>query len=114
MKIMSNQNITQRGTQTTGLVVMIGWCSPNSQHGKPDCHSANVGCSFFRYTNDHLSNHTNQRYKHKTWTREDNLLALQPYTKMIQEKDDRDPARIATFQITNQRLANKVRAIKKT
>ena len=76
---MLNQNMTQRGTQATGLGIMIGRCSPDSQHGRPDRHSANVGCSFFRYTNDDLRNHTNQRRKQKTWTREDNPLALHCY-----------------------------------
>ena len=46
---MSNLNITKRGTLTTGLGTMIGRCSPDSQHGKPDHHPAIVGCSFFRY-----------------------------------------------------------------
>ena len=45
---MSNQNITQRGTQATGLGVMIGRCSPDNQRGKPSRLPAN-GCSFFRY-----------------------------------------------------------------
>ena len=53
--------MTQCGTQAIGLGVMISRCSPNSQHGRPDHHPANVGGSFFRYTNDDLKNHTNQR-----------------------------------------------------
>ena len=64
--------MTQRGTQAIGLGVMISRCSPDSQHGTPDRHSANVGCSFFRYTNDDLRNHINQRRKQKKWTKEDN------------------------------------------
>ncbi len=43
---MLNQNMTQRGTQATGLGVMIGRCSLDSQHGRYDRHPANVGCSF--------------------------------------------------------------------
>ena len=76
---MSNLNITQRGIQATGLSVMIGRCSPNSQLERPRRHPANAGCSFFRYTNDNLRNHTNQRPKRKAWTREDNQLALHCY-----------------------------------
>ena len=51
--------MTQRGNQATGLSVMIGKCSPDSQHGRPNRHPANVGCSFFMYTNDGLRNYTN-------------------------------------------------------
>ena len=61
---MSNLNITQRRTETSGLVVMIGRCSPDSQHGRIDRHLTNV-CSFFSYTNDEPRNHTNQRRKAK-------------------------------------------------
>ena len=53
---MSNPNITQRGTQATGLGDMIGRCSPDSQHGRPDRHPTNVGGSFFRYINDDVTN----------------------------------------------------------
>ena len=74
MKMLS-QNMTQRWTKSTGLGVMIGRCSPDSQHGTPDRHPANVGGSFFRYTNDDLRNH-NQRRKRKSWPREVNQLAL--------------------------------------
>ena len=69
---MLNQNMTQRGTQATGLDIMIGRCSPDSQHGRYDRHPANVGCSFFRYMNNDLRNYTNQRRKDNTWSREDN------------------------------------------
>ena len=44
---MFNQNMTQRGTHATGLSVMIGRYSPDSQHRRPDRHPANIGCSFF-------------------------------------------------------------------
>ena len=76
---MSNLNITKRGTQATGLGVVIGRCSPDSQHGRPDVHPANVGCSLFRCMNDDISNHNDQRPKGKTWAREDNQLALHCY-----------------------------------
>ena len=71
-----NQNRIQHETQATGLGVMIGRCSPDSPHRRPANHPENVGCSFLRYTNADLKNHINQRRKHKTWTREDNQLAL--------------------------------------
>ena len=64
---MSNHNITQRGTQATGLGVMIGRCSPDSQHGRPDSHATNVSCSFFRYINDDVRNHNDERPQRKTW-----------------------------------------------
>ena len=54
---------------------MIDRSSPDSQRTRSDRHPANVGCSFFRYTNDDLRNHTIQRRKHKTWPWEDNQLA---------------------------------------
>ena len=62
---MLNQNMTQRGTQATILGVLIGRYSHDSQHGKPIYNSANVGCSFFRCTNDDLRNHkTDANIKH--------------------------------------------------
>ena len=95
---------------------MIGRCSPDSQHGRSDRHPANVDCSFFRYTIDDLKNHTNQRRKHKTWTREDDQLALHCYSKnnppqkgyrkrMIEIRPE-----CASFE-TSQRLADQVRTI---
>ena len=79
---MSNHNITQRGTQATGLGITIGKCSLDSQHGRPNRHPANVGCSsFFMYMNNDESNHNDQKPKRKTWTGEDNQLALQYYFK---------------------------------
>ena len=71
--------MTQHGTQATVLGVLISRCSPDSQHGKPDRHPAIVGCSYFMYTKDDLSNHTNQRRKHKTWAWENKQLALHSY-----------------------------------
>ena len=73
---MSNLNITKRETQATGLGVMIGRCSPDRQHRRPSRHPAIVGCSFFRYMNDDISNHNDPGPKRKTWTREDNHLAI--------------------------------------
>ena len=32
---MTNQNLIQRGTKTTGLAVMIGKCPFDDQHGDP-------------------------------------------------------------------------------
>ena len=76
---MSNHNITQLWTQAAGLGVMIGRCSPDSQHRRNGRHPTKVGCSFFKYINDDVRNHNDQRLKRKTWTREDNQLALQCY-----------------------------------
>ena len=76
---MSNPNITQRGTQDSGLGVMIGRCSFDSQHGQPDRHPTDVGYSLFWYINGYLRNHTNQIPKRKAWTREDNQLVLYCY-----------------------------------
>ena len=109
---MSNHNITQCGTQATDLGVMIGRCSPDSQLGRPDSHLANVGCSFFRYMNDDARNYNHQRPKRKTWTREDNQLALYSYfrrgywKRMIEIWQE-----CANFQTTSQRLADQVGTI---
>ena len=78
---MFNINITKRGTQATGVGVMICRYSPDSQHGRLDGHPANVCYSLFRFLNDDISNHNDQRPKHKTWTREDNQLAPHYYFK---------------------------------
>ena len=114
---MSNHNITQRGTQATGLGVMIGRCSPDSQHGRPDRHLMNVGCSSFRYRNDDVTNYNDQRPTRKTWTREGNQLALQCYFRSNpSQRGDRKRMmgiwqECAKFQTTSQRLADQVRTI---
>ena len=59
--------------------VMIGRCSPDSQHGRPDRHPTNVGCSFFGYINDDVTNLNEQRPKRRTWTGEENQLVLECY-----------------------------------
>ena len=51
--------------QDPGSGVMIGRCSLDSEHGRSNRHPANVGCSFFRYTNGDLRNLINQRPKRK-------------------------------------------------
>ena len=78
---MLNQNTKQTGTRITGLGIMIGKCSTDSQHGRLDRYPANVGCSFFKYTDDDLTNPTNKRRKSKAWTRKENQLAQQWYFK---------------------------------
>ena len=78
---ISNLNSRRRRTQATGLGVMIGRCSLNCQHVGAYGHPANVGCSLYRYLNDDISNHNDQRPKRKTWTREDNQLALDCFFK---------------------------------
>ena len=96
---------------------MIGRCSPSSQHGRPDRHPENVGCSFFRYKNDELRKHTNQKCKHKTWTREDNQLALHSYFRSNSTQRGYRKRRIeiwqegSSFQTTIQRFADQVRTI---
>ena len=116
---MSNHNITQRGTQATGLGVMIGRCSPDSQHGRPDRHPTNVGCSFFRYINDDVKNHNEQRLKRRTWTREENKLVLECYFRSnpsqrgYRKRMFEIWQECSTFQTTSQRLADQVRTITK-
>ena len=106
----------QRGTQATGLGVMIGRCSLDSQYGRPDCHSVYVGCSFFRYMNDELRHHTNQRRKHKTWAREDNQFGLHCYFRSNPTQIGYRKRMIEIWQehasfLTSQRLANQVRTM---
>ena len=114
MTKMSNINSTKSGTQATCLGVMIRRCSLDSQHGRPDCHPANVVCSLFRYFNDDISNHNDQRPKHKTWTWEDNQLALYSYSKSNPSQRGYRKRMIGiwqecvSFQTTSQKLANQV------
>ena len=115
---MSNHNITKRRTQATGLGVMIGRCSPDSQHGRSDRHPTNVGCFFFfGYINDDVRNHNDQRSTRKTWTREDNQLGLQCYfwSNPSQRGNRKRMIEIwqecSTFQTTSQRLVFQVRTI---
>ena len=114
---MSNHNITHRGTQAKGLGVMIGRCSTDSRHGRPGRHLMNVGCSFFRFRNDDVTNRNDQRPTRKTWTREDNQLALQCYFRSNPSQRGHRKRmieiwqRCAKFQTTIQRLADQVRTI---
>ena len=81
---MTNRNLNQHGAQMTGMCVMIGRCSLDSQHRALVRSPANVCCSFsryannssFRYTNDEQINHSHQRTQRRKWTNEDNKLAL--------------------------------------
>ena len=110
---MSNHNTAQRGTLATGLGVMIGRYSLGSQHGR----TANIGCSSFRYISDDVRNHNDQRAKRKTWTREDNQLALHCYFRSNSSQRGYRKRMIeiwqecANFHTTRQRLANQVRTI---
>ena len=114
---MSKSNITQRGTQASGLGIMIDWCSLDSQHGRTDRHPTNVGCSLFRYTNADLRNHINQRPKRKAWSREDNQLALHCYFRSnptqrgYRKRMMEIWQELNNFQTTSQRLADQVRTI---
>ena len=116
---MSNSYFTPRGTQDSDLGVMIGRCSLDSHHGRLDRHPANVGCSLFRYTNNDSTNPTNQRPKRKTWTREDNQLALHCYFKSnptqrgCRKRMMEIWQELSIFQTTSQRLADQVRTIMK-
>ena len=94
---------------------MIGRCSSDSQHGRPGRHPRNVGCSFFRYINDDVTNHREQRSKRRTWTREEKQLVLECYfrsnpsqrgyrKRMMEIWQDR-----STFQTTSQKLADQVK-----
>ena len=111
------KNITQHGAQAKDLGVMISRCSLDSQHGRPHCHPANVGCSFFRYMNDDLRNYTNQRHKQKTWMREDNQLAPHCYFRSNSTQRGYRKRMIkiwkecAIFQTASLRLADQVRII---
>ena len=77
------------------------------------------GCSLFRYANNDSMNPTNQRPKRKTWTREDNQLALHCYFKSNPtQRGYRKRMReiwqeFSNFQTTSQRLADQVRTIMK-
>ena len=114
---MSNSNITRRGTQASGLGVMIDRCSPGSQHGRSKRHPANVGSSLFRYTNGDLRNHTKQRPKRKAWTKEDNQLALYCYFRNNPKQRGYSKRMMgiwqkhSNFQTTSQRLADQLRTI---
>ena len=116
---MSNHNIIrrQRGTQATGLGVMIGRSSPDRQHWRPDRHPTNVGCSFFKYINDNVTNHNEQRPKRRTWTREEKQLALECYFRSNPPQRGYRKRMIeiwqecVKFQTTSQRLADHVRTI---
>ena len=114
---MSNINITKRGTQATGLGAMIGRCSPDSQNRRPDRHLANVGSSLFRYMNDDISNHNDQRPKRKIWTREDSQLAPACYFRSNPSRREYRKRMIeiwrecASFQTTSQRLADQGRTV---
>ena len=96
---------------------MIGRCFPDSQHGVPSGHPANVGCSFFRYTSDDLSNHTNQRHQHRKWHKEANKLALHCYfwSNSTQRGNWKRRTEIweecTRFQTKSQRLADQVKTI---
>ena len=112
---ISNLNITQRETPATGLGVMIARCFPDIQHGISDRHPANVGCYFFRYINDHLRNHTYQRYKPNAWTKVDNQLALNcffrsnPTQRGYKKRMIEIWQQCSNFQTASQRLADQVR-----
>ena len=99
------------------MIIIIIMCSLASQHGRPDRHPLNVGCFSFRYRNDDVTNHNDQRPTRKTWTKEDNQLALQCYFRTNPSQRGYRKRMIeiwqeyAKFQTTSQRLADQVRTI---
>ena len=124
---MTNGNLNQYGDQTTGLGVMIGRYSLDSQHGGPDGHPVNVGCSFSWYTNNssflYINNeqidHSHQRLLRRKWTEDDNKLSLCCYFRSNPAKRGYRKRMIAIwtefsrFKATNQRLTNQVTTITK-
>ena len=80
-------------------------------------HPANVGCSFFRYSNDQRINHSNQRLQRRKWIKKDNKIALYCYFRSNPtQRGNRKRmieiwADFARFKTTNQRLADQVRTI---
>ena len=98
---------------------MIGGCSLDSQHGRLDRHPTNVGCSFFRYINDDVTNLNQQRPKRRTWTREENKPVLECYFRSNPSQRGYRKRMIeiwkecTKFQTTSQRLADQVRTITK-
>ena len=76
---MKNRN--QHGTRITVLGVIIGRCSLNSQHAESVRLPANVGCSYFRYTNKNQSNNVSERHQKRKWRREDNKKVIDCHFK---------------------------------
>ena len=74
---------------------------------------------FFRYINDDVTNHNEQRPKRRTWTREENQLVLECYFRSNPSQRGHTKRMIeiwhecSTFQTTSQRLADQVRTITK-
>ena len=99
------------------LGVMIGKCSPDSQHGRPNGHPANVACSSIKYIYDDISNPNNQILKRKTWTWENNHLALHcnfksnPSQREYRKRMIEIWQECASFQTTSQKFADQVRTI---
>ena len=74
---------------------------------------------FFRYINDDVTNHNEQRLKRRTWTREENKLVLECYFRSNPSQRGYRKRMIeiwqecSTFQTTSQRLTDQVRTITK-
>ena len=77
----------------------------------------NLCWCLFRYMNDNVRNHNDQRPKRKTWTREDNQLGLHWYFRSNHSQRGYRKRMIeiwresASFQTTSQKLADQVRTI---
>ena len=85
---MTNPNANQQGTQMKDLSILIGMRSLGSQHGGQSRHPANVGCSYFSYTNKDKSNHTSERHQRKKLTGEVHKNVIQIILKAVQHKED--------------------------
>ena len=73
---LSNRNITQRRTQASRPGCHDQQVLPGLPTWGPNQHPVDVGCSFFRYTNEDPTNLTNQRHKQRKWSRERTNLHL--------------------------------------
>ena len=86
---MKNDKLKQINMGPRQQVWVIGRCSLDSQHGGPNRHLANVGCSSsrhtnnssFRYTNNEQIDHSHQIPLRRIWTRENKKLALYCYLR---------------------------------
>ena len=114
---MTNQNITQCGTQTAGLGVIIGKCSLIANMEDLFGILQMLDTLFFRYTNDKQSNPSNQRLQCRKCTREDNKPVLYCYFRSNPTQRGYRKRMIeiwleyARFKTTNQMLTDQVRNI---
>ncbi len=90
---MSEMKYITRGTQTSGLCVMMGRCSLDGQHGGPGAHPANVGSTFhFRYSTQdessperRIDEHNNSSLRSARYTRARRPVKL-VYTEKVSNR----------------------------